>query len=421
MNNTFALLLLTALVSTPAAAETEKLSPAAQKIQWAQRAIENNPNNFQRYNDLALALARRARETSDVSYYEQADAALQKSLQLVPGNIEGQKAQVWVLLGKHEFAKALKLASALNQKVPDDVSIYGFLVDANVELGNYGEAENAAQWMLDIRPGNVPGLTRAAYLRELFGDLEGSADLMRSAYQQVQATEVEDRAWMLTQLAHLRWTAGALNDAEGLLRQALELFPNYHYALGNLAKIYSAKGQEAKAIALLRQRYESAPHPENAYALAESLERAGRFVEARRMYLEFERKARRELKKADNANRELVFYYADHSHRPAEALRIARLEVAGRRDVYTLDAHAWALYANGRYAEAQKQIEGALSVGVRDARLLYHAGAIALKRGNRAQARRYWKESLELNPRSEYSVVVRNQLGKMSRVPWSSA
>jgi len=421
VNNTFALLLLTALVSTPAAAETEKLSPAAQKIQWAQRAIENNPNNFQRYNDLALALARRARETSDVSYYEQADAALQKSLQLVPGNIEGQKAQVWVLLGKHEFAKALKLASALNQKVPDDVSIYGFLVDANVELGNYGEAENAAQWMLDIRPGNVPGLTRAAYLRELFGDLEGSADLMRSAYQQVQATEVEDRAWMLTQLAHLRWTAGALNDAEGLLRQALELFPNYHYALGNLAKIYSAKGQEAKAIALLRQRYESAPHPENAYALAESLERAGRFVEARRMYLEFERKARRELKKADNANRELVFYYADHSHRPAEALRIARLEVAGRRDVYTLDAHAWALYANGRYAEAQKQIEGALSVGVRDARLLYHAGAIALKRGNRAQARRYWKESLELNPRSEYSVVVRNQLGKMSRVPWSSA
>jgi len=414
VNNTFALLLLTALVSTPVAAESEKLSPAGQKIQWAQRAIEKNPNNFQRYNDLALALARRARETSDVSYYEQADAALQKSFQLMPGNVEGQKVQVWVLLGKHEFAKALKLASGLNQKVPDDVSIYGFLVDANVELGNYSEAEKAAQWMLDIRPGNVAGLTRAAYLRELFGDLEGAADLMRSAYQQVQATEVEDRAWMLTQLAHLRWTAGALDNAEGLLRQALELFPNYHYALGNLAKIYSAKGQETKAIALLRLRYESAPHPENAYALAESLEKAGRLVEAKRMYLEFERKARRELKQADNANRELVFYYADHSHRSAEALRIAQLEVAGRRDVYTLDAYAWALYANGRYAEAQKQIEGALSVGVRDARLLYHSGAIALKLNHRTKARQYWKQLLELNPMSEYSALVRNQLGKIS-------
>jgi len=423
VNRAFVLALLfpSALVARPADAETEKLSPAAQKIQWAQKTIEKNPNIFQRYNELAIALARRARETSDVSYYEQADAALQKSFQLMPGNIEGQKVQVWVLLGKHEFAKALKLARALNQRVPDDVSIYGFLVDANVELGNYSEAEKAAQWMLDIRPGNVPGLTRAAYLRELFGDLEGAADLMRSAYQQVQATEVEDRAWMLTQLAHLRWTAGALDDAEGLLRQALELFPNYHYALGNLAKIYSAKGQEAKAIALLRQRYESAPHPENAYALAECLEKARRLVEAKRMYLEFEQKARRELKQADNANRELVFYYTDHAHQPAAALRIARLELAGRRDVYTLDAHAWALYANGRYADAQKQIEGALSVGIRDARLLYHAGAIALKLGNRSQARRYWKESLELNPRSEYSALVRNQLGKISPVPRFSA
>src|SRR5262249_13277385 len=140
-NRTLALAVLFpgALVARPAVAETEKLSPAAQKMQWAQRAIERNPNSFQRYNDLAMALARRARETSEVSYYEQADAALQKSFQLMPGNVEGQKVRVWVLLGKHEFAQALKLASALNQEVPDDVSIYGFLVDANVELGNYGE------------------------------------------------------------------------------------------------------------------------------------------------------------------------------------------------------------------------------------------------------------------------------------------
>ena len=31
--------------------------------------------------------------------------------------------------------------------------------------------------MLDLRPGNLPGLTRAAYLRELFGDLDGSVEL----------------------------------------------------------------------------------------------------------------------------------------------------------------------------------------------------------------------------------------------------
>jgi len=332
----------------------------------------------------------------------------------MPDNLEGRKAQVWILLGKHEFAEALKLAKALNQKSPDDVLIYGFLVDANVELGNYGDAEKAAQWMLDLRPGNVPGLTRAAYLRELFGDLDGAADLMRAAYQQLQATEVEDRAWMLTQLAHLRLVAGGVDDAEKLLGEALELFPSYHYALGNLAKVYSAKGQEAKATELLRQRYELAAHPENAYALAESLERAGRMRDAKRMYLEFENKARQELKLADNSNRELVFYYAGHARKPEEALRIAQLEIARRHDVYTLDAYAWALYVNGRYAEAQKQIETALAVGVRDAKLLYHAGAIALKLKHAAKARQYWRQSLELNPTSECAGLVQVALKKLS-------
>ncbi len=110
------------------------------------------------------------------------------------------------------------------------------------------------------------------------------------------------------------------------------------------------------------------------------------------MYFEFENKARQELKLADNSNRELVFYYADHLRKPAEALRVAQLEIARRRDVYTLDAYAWALYANGRYAEAQKQIETALAVGVRDPKLLYHAGAIALKLKHSAKARQYWKQ-----------------------------
>jgi tetratricopeptide (TPR) repeat protein len=402
--------LMSGLGSTAASA---KLSPAEQKIEWAEKAIEKDPGRFQAYNELAIALARRARETSDVGYYLRGETALKKSFELMPDNLEGRKAQVWILLGRHEFAEALKLAKALNQKSPDDVLIYGFLVDANVELGNYGDAEKAAQWMLDLRPGNVPGLTRAAYLRELFGDLDGAADLMRAAYQQLQATEVEDRAWMLTQLAHLRLIAGGVDDAEKLLGQALELFPSYHYALGNLARVYSAKGQEAKAAELLRQRYELAAHPESAYALAEALERAGRLGEAKRMYLEFENKARKELNLADNSDRELVFYYADHARKPAEALRIAQLEVARRRDVYTLDSYSWALYVNGRYAEAQKQIETALAVGVRDAKLLYHAGAIALKLKHAARARQYWRQSLELNPTSECARLVHGALRKL--------
>jgi len=392
-----------------------KASPAEQKIAWAQQAIEKNPSRHQSYNELAMALARRARETSDVSFYAQADAALEKSFQLAPDNLEGEKVRTWVLLGKHEFAKARELARALNKRTPDDVLIYGFLADANIELGSYDEAEEAAQWMLDIRPGNVPGLTRAAYLRELFGDIDGSIELMNSAYQQTQPAETEDRAWILTQIAHLHILTGKLADAEKLLQQALTLFPGYHYALGNLAQVRIAQRQYSKAVELLRQRYEGAPHVENLYALAEALERSGNLGEAKAAYREFERRACKETAWADNANRELIFYYADHARQPERALRIARLEAGRRRDVHTLDAYAWALYASGRFAEARRQIESALAVGVRDSKLFYRAGAIALKSRDRLAAARYFKQSLDLNPRSESAGVARKALLRLEQ------
>src|SRR5260370_21958718 len=203
----------------------------------ARKLIEKNPKDFEAYNALALALSRRARETSDVKFYAQAEETLQKSFEISTDNFDGQRIQVWLLLGKHEFAAALDAAKALNRKMPDDVMLYGFLTDANVELGNYSDAEKAAQWMLDIRPGNLPGMTRAAYLRELFGDLDGSLELMNMAYQSTPPHEVEDRAWILSQIGHLQLMSGKITEADNTLKQALTIFPGYHYALGNLAKL----------------------------------------------------------------------------------------------------------------------------------------------------------------------------------------
>ena len=113
--------------------------------------------------------------------------------------------------------------------------------------------------------------------------------------------------------------------------------------------------------------------------------------------MEFEAKALLESGNKDNSNRELVFYYADHLEQPAQALKVAELEYAWRHDVYTLDAYAWALHLNGRDMEARKQIETALAVGIRDAKLFRHAGVIALKSGDRAAGERYLKQSADLN------------------------
>jgi tetratricopeptide (TPR) repeat protein len=406
-------LLFVSAFATSVGAAPEPASPAQEKIAAARKAIEKNPGAYRPYVDLALGLARRARETSNVAHYREAEEVLQKSFALRPDNYEAAQARVWVLLGQHEFARALEAARALNGRAPDDVLTYGFLTDAHVELGNYVEAEEACQWMLDLRPGNVPGLTRAAYLRELFGDPEGAIELMTEAFGRTPETEVEDRAWIMTQIAHLQLMRAKLDAAEAFALEALSLFPDYHYALATLAAVRSGQERHGEAVDLLRKRYQGAPHPENLYSLAEALERAGRSAEARAAYSEFEAAARRESEGWDNANRELVFYYADRARKPEEALRVARLERERRKDVHTLDAYAWALAANGEAEKARQEIETALAVGIRDARILYHAGVIAAKDGDPGTATRYLEESLALNPFSDMASSARDALASL--------
>jgi tetratricopeptide (TPR) repeat protein len=360
------------LLGQPPSLET----PAEKAIARAREAIEKNSKNTDAYNQLAMALARRARETADTSKYDEARAVLDKLGEIAPDNFGAQRTRVWLLLGKHEFTEAAKLAKALNERMPDDHTTYGLLADAYVELGKYQEAETAVQWMLDLSRGSIPALTRAAYLRELFGDIEGSRQLLESVYERIRPEEVEERAWILTHIGHLRLLTREFKAAETTLKEALRLFPGYHYALGNMARVRTAQGRHADAADLLQTRYHSAPHPENLYDLGVALKRAGKIAKARKAFVEFERKARAEMNSWDNANRELIFYYTDHVRKPGEALRIAKLEIDRRQDTYTQDAYAWALHMSGRHAEAREQIDTALSIGVRDPKLLAHAKVI---------------------------------------------
>ena len=372
-----AILSLTLLAA--ATADTPPPSPAEQSIAQARQAIEKNPKDPEGFNALSIALARRARETSDVAFYDQAQEAVTQSLALAPDNFGARKARAWVLLGKHEFVQAREIAVALNKARPDDVQVYGFLTDSNTELGRYAEAEKACNWMLKLRPGNIPALTRAAYLREIFGDLDGALDLMMMAFRQTPAAQTEDRAWILTQMAHLKLQTGKPAEANQALRQALTIFPDYHYALANLAKVLIEESRYDDAIPLLQRRYDLAPHAENLFDLAEALRLAGRNELATKAFLEFEAKARAESSTWDNANRELIFYYADHAKQPQKALEIAKFEASRRQDVYTLDAYAWALHINGQDDLAKANLAKALAVGVRDPKILANAQTLGIR------------------------------------------
>lgn len=363
------------------------------KVALARRETQLHPDKVQAYNDLALLLARAARETAVNSYYIEAEHAAQTALKLSPNNFQVLKAQVVVLLGMHRFAEARDKAQVLNHRMPDDVSLYGYLARADIELGEYDHAESEAQWMLNLLPNNVPGLRIGADLRLLFGDADGALEFLNQAYSETSPTDVGELAAIALQIASVQMSTGQIEDADQVLQQTLAAFPDYPDALEDLAKVRVAQRKYAAAVDLLRQRNQHAPNARIVYALGQALEKSGKSEQAKSAYAEFEREARRQTNTFENSNRELILYYAEQG-KLAEAMEVVSREIAARHDVFTLDAYAWALYMKGQFIESRKQIEKALSVGIRDPQIFSHAARIASKCGDENAAARYSKASL---------------------------
>ena len=140
-------------------------------------------------------------------------------------NFEARQAHVALLLAEHEYRQALEEARALNHRMPDAVLVWGYMAEAEAALGDYQQAEESAQWMMNLRPGNLPAYLTGAALREDWGDIDGALDFLSKALQQTPPLETEETAWILTRMARLLRQSGRIEAAEALVQQALKTFP----------------------------------------------------------------------------------------------------------------------------------------------------------------------------------------------------
>ncbi len=326
-----------------------------------------------------------------------ANAAVERALALDSNHYGALRAAPWVLLGLHDFRGALAPAERVRAVEPEDWWNCGTLADAYVELGDYAHALKAAQRMVDLRPG-LPSYARAAFLRALFGDRAGAIELLRLAVAAGSAREPEGRAWALVHLGHEYFATGDLAAAGRAYARALDVFPEYYLALGGLGRVRAAEGQLAAAGDLYCRAVARVPAPDLIAALGDVYAAAGDADEAERQYALVEYVGKVAEAVGTTYGRQLALFYADHDRRPEEALRHARLEAAGRGDIYTDDTLAWACYKNGRLAEAARAAHRALRLGTEDAMLHYHADAIAAALGHERIAARHLRRALGLNP-----------------------
>lgn len=380
----------------PLPAESERPSPSDKLIRAARGVIERQPSEAKGYNMLAAAYMQKAREAEDFGINTRAEETLARSLQVKPDNYDALKLKAKLLLTFHRFEDALVVARRAQSLNPQDHDNYGAMTDALEELGDYPAAVEAAQKMVDTRP-DTSSYARVSYLRWLHGDTTGAIEAMRLAAQSASPQDPERIAWCHVQIGDALLNSGKAAEAEREFDRALFVFPNYGAALAAKSRARAAAGDLIGAVEIYRRKQEAEPSADTALALGDLYAKLGRTDEANTHYATFEA-LERENAAAENDMHHLVAYWTDHDKNLDESLALARKERERRKDIYTCDTLAWALYKKGLFAEAKQASDEALRLGTRDPRLLYHAGMIAYALGDRKLGAKHLQQSLDLNP-----------------------
>lgn len=393
---------------------TQQATPADRQIRAALGTIERTPSDAKGYNLLAAAYMQKARETEDYAVNTQAEEALTRSLKVAADNYDALKLRAKLLLTFHRFEEALEVARRAQSLNPKDHDNYGAMTDALIELGEYSAAVEAAQRMVDLRP-DTSSYSRVSYLRWLHGDTKGAIDAMHLAAQSASPQDPERVAWCHVQLGDALLNSGNFAAAEREFDRALFIFPDYGMALDAKARARIASGDLEGAVEIHRREYERSPSADTALALGDLYAKLGRADEANRHYAAFE-SLERENAVVENDMHHLVSYWTDHDKNLDEALALAQKERERRKDIFTCDTLAWALYKKGQFAEAKKAADEALRLGTRDARLHYHAGMISFALGDRERGVKYLRQSLATNPSFDVlqAEVARRTLGARS-------
>ncbi len=361
-------------------------------IDGARRALERNPEKVDWWIVLGRGWVRKARESTDPGYHVNASACADVALGIEPDNKLALHLRAVVLLNAHQFERARAIADRLLARDPDDPHAYGVLSDALLELGLYDEAMQAAQRMVDLKP-NLASYGRASHLQWLRGDVKAARESVRLAIDSGRdRRDPEPEAWTLVQAAMMFWHLGDYEGADAGFDTALSWMPEYPPALVGKGRVALARGDAERAALLLARAHAASPLVETAKLLGDARATLGDVRGAEEAYASVEKHGRA------SDPRGFATFLATKGRNAELALELARREHEVRRDIYTEDVLAWALYRVGRVSEAKAAIERAGRLGTRDPALLYHQGAIEIAAGHRKRGRMLVAEALALNP-----------------------
>jgi tetratricopeptide (TPR) repeat protein len=212
--------------------------------------LDANPDDVKTRLQLATIFITEQRITGEHHYYYPAiEKILNGVLNIDAKNFEANVYKASLRMSQHQFADALKIAEEAKNINPNNAYVYGILVDANVELGNYEEAIAMSDKMQALKP-SLESYSRASYLREIYGDYPGAIAAMKLAVA-AGLPGSEPQCWSRNALGDLYFNTGKLAEAKSTFEENLYMRPSYAPSMAGLAKVEAKMKNYTRAIALL--------------------------------------------------------------------------------------------------------------------------------------------------------------------------
>lgn len=382
-------------------------APVIADYLYRDRLVALSEDNARRNPDqittrmLASQYLLRYRESGDVGDLLRAEHAAARSLAMQPRyNMAGEMALASADVSLHRFRDALEHARNAMLIEPWSTAATAQAAGIETELGHYGEAQRLLR---SARPGpttDIAVYTALARYDEIAGQVSEARRLVERAMIETDAVmdnPAEARAWYHFRDGELAASVGDSETAQRQFREALKLFPSDARAYNGLARLYWGQRRWSEALDAATRAAELVPLPETLGYKADAQRALGDeqgALATQDLIVAIERigNARR------LGDRALATYYSDHHLHVADAVAIARRDIALRDDVFAEDTLGWALAQNGQWHAAGVAARKAVRFDTEDARLQYHAGVIALHNGDRVEAARRLQRALELNP-----------------------
>lgn len=280
-----------------------------------------------------------------------------------------------VQLSQHQFNAALvtgKQALALNDK---NSGIYGVLVDANVEIGNYEEAVKNCDKMISIRP-DLRSYSRISYLREIYGDMKGSVKSMEQAIE-AGAPYSEYKCWTIVTMGKMLENHNQLDSAMAYYQFSAKERANYPFGIAGMASIEGKRGNYKKADSLYTIALKAVPEISFIMDQAKLYQKQGKKAEMKRLIPRIESMFKEDIESGHNVNMEYAFFLLDFKKDYKRALSLGLKEYQLRPN--NIDVNrllAFAYYANGDLKSAEKHVGIAMKTKKQDADLYCIDGLI---------------------------------------------